>query len=40
MSAFYTEVLGGVPVREGDGNQFAMRPGAGGDYLAPAILAY
>ena len=36
----YTEDLDGVPVRESDGSHFAMQPGAGGDYLAPAILPY
>ena len=36
----YTEDLDGTPVRESDGSHFAMQPGAGGDYLAPAILPY
>ena len=36
----YTEDLDGVPVRESDGSHFAMQPGGGGDYLAPAILPY
>ncbi len=36
----YTEDLDGVPVRQSDGSHFAMQPGAGGDYLAPAILPY
>ena len=36
----YTEDLDGVPVRESDGSHFDMRPGGGGDYLAPAILPY
>jgi peptidoglycan/LPS O-acetylase OafA/YrhL len=36
----YTEDLDGVPVRESDGSHFAMEPGAGGAYLAPAILPY
>jgi peptidoglycan/LPS O-acetylase OafA/YrhL len=36
----YAEDLDGVPVRESDGSHFAMQPGAGGDYLAPAILPY
>ena len=36
----YTEDLDGTPVRENDGSHFAMQPGAGGDYLAPAILPY
>ncbi len=36
----YTENLDGVPVRQSDGSHFAMQPGAGGDYLAPAILPY
>jgi peptidoglycan/LPS O-acetylase OafA/YrhL len=36
----YTEDLDGVPVRQSDGSHFAMEPGAGGDYLAPAILPY
>ena len=36
----YTEDLDGVPVRQSDGSHFAMQPGGGGDYLAPAILPY
>ena len=36
----YTEDLDGVPVRESDGSHFAMQPGGGGDFLAPAILPY
>ena len=36
----YTEDLDGVPVRQSDGSHFAMEPGAGGDFLAPAILPY
>jgi hypothetical protein len=36
----YTENLDGVPVRESDGSHFALQPGTGGDYLAPAILPY
>ncbi|HEY5385469.1 MAG TPA: acyltransferase family protein, partial [Acidimicrobiales bacterium] len=36
----YTETLNGVPVRQSDGSHFAVEPGAGGDYLAPAILPY
>jgi hypothetical protein len=36
----YTEDFDGVPVRESDGSHFAMQAGAGGDYLAPAILPY
>jgi hypothetical protein len=36
----YTESLDGVPVRQSDGSHFAMEPGGGGDYLAPAILPY
>jgi peptidoglycan/LPS O-acetylase OafA/YrhL len=36
----YTEDLDGIPVRESDGSHFALQPGVGGDYLAPAILPY
>lgn len=36
----YAEDLDGVPVRQSDGSHFAMQPGAGGDYLAPALLPY
>jgi len=36
----YTEKLDGVPVRQSDGSHFAMQPGGGGDFLAPAILPY
>jgi hypothetical protein len=36
----YTESLDGVPVRQSDGSHFALEPGAGGDYLAPAMLPY
>ena len=27
-------------MRESDGSHFAMQPGAGGDFLAPAVLPY
>ena len=36
----YTQDLDGTPVRQSDGSHFALQPGAGGDYLAPAILPY
>jgi len=36
----YSEKLDGVPVRQSDGSHFAMQPGGGGDFLAPAILPY
>jgi len=37
----YTEDLDGVPIRQPDGVHFVYQePGAGGDYLAPAILPY
>jgi peptidoglycan/LPS O-acetylase OafA/YrhL len=36
----YTQTLHGVPVRNADGIHFAMVPGEGGAYLAPAVLPY
>jgi len=36
----YAEDIKGIPVRQPDGLHFDMKPGDGGDYLAPAILPY
>ena len=36
----YDEYLKGVQVRQPDGVHFDTQPGAGGDFLAPAILPY